>query len=72
MQTEFHRKYNLVRHMRVHKQKVTNVVCSECSKTFANLANLKTHFIDMHNGKTMTLPESAIVANKGNFNIIIW
>lgn len=71
----FDRKYNLLRHSRVHQQKVINLVCSECSKTFANAANLKTHFDDVHNGKKMASPKSALVTNKGNkyfcWNILI-
>lgn len=51
--------------MRVHQEIVTNVVCSECSKTFTNVANLKTHFIDIHNGKAMAPPKLAVVTNKG-------
>lgn len=61
----FKRKYNLNRHSRVHQEKVTNVVCSECSKTFANDANLKVHFNDVHKGKKMPQPETALVPNKG-------
>lgn len=70
---KFDRKYNLDRHLRVHQQKVTNVICSECFKTFANDANLKTHFNDAHNGKKMAPPETAFVPNKSkNFVEIFW
>lgn len=63
---KFDRKYNLTRHMRVHKQKVENVRCSECGKTFANNSNLRTHFIDIHPGKEMeSKPEKQLVSNKG-------
>lgn len=62
----FNRKSHLDRHARVHQEIVTNVVCTECSKTFANLANLKTHFIDTHIGKTMASPKLLLVTKKGN------
>lgn len=55
--------------MRVHQDMVENVVCGLCSKTFANVANLKIHSIDVHNGMTMDSPKSAVVPNKGNASI---
>lgn len=61
----FDRKYNLDRHIRVHQQKVENVVCSECPKTFSNVANLKVHFNDAHKGKKMTAIEKVTVRNEG-------
>lgn len=63
---KFGKKYNLTRHMRVHKPKVENVRCSECRKTFANNSNLRAHFIDIHPGKEMgSKPEKQLVSNKG-------
>lgn len=62
----FARKFNFDRHLQVHKQKVINVVCSECQKPFSNEANLKIHFNDVHNGKTMNSPERVVVAKRSN------
>lgn len=63
---EFNRKFNFTRHARVHQQKVKNVVCGQCFKTFASANNLKTHLIDHHGEKMpMTPPETTLVSNKG-------
>lgn len=61
----FNRKYNFERHIRVHQPKVTKVVCSECPKTFSNVANLKVHFNYTHKGTKMTAHEKVTVRNEG-------
>lgn len=61
----FNKKGNLTRHLRVHKTTVQNVICSVCSRSFANSTNLKIHFESFHAGFEMQTPKSALVANKG-------
>lgn len=67
----FDRKGNLDRHvLRIHLPKVKNLVCSVCSKSYSNIYNLKTHFVNAHNGQKMTDPKSALVSNKSNYLIV--
>lgn len=62
----FSRKGNMLRHKRVHEQKVENVVCSECQKNFSNAHNLKIHLRDVHNATVQSDTKSILVCNKGN------
>lgn len=66
----FNKRGNLTRHLRVHKTTVENVICSVCSKSFANSTNLKIHFESLHGGKfaQMQPPKLALVPNKGTLH----
>lgn len=69
----FNRKSNLDRHLQTHQSKRKKFVCSACSKMYANEANLKAHFADIHAALTMSTPKTAIVSNKSNelFEIVV-
>lgn len=49
----------------MHQEQNENLICNECSKSFTNPSNLKTHLANIH-GKTMTEPTYVISErNKG-------
>lgn len=62
----FNRKSNFVRHYRVHQSKVQRVVCTICSKTYANVSNLKAHFLDCHRDESMSVPKTITVPNQSS------
>lgn len=68
----FNRKSNFIRHYRVHQSKVQKVVCTVCFKTYANVSNLKAHFLDYHRDESMPVPKTITVPNKSNVLYAVW